>query len=152
MQNVTKVTAEEILKRRSQMSDGSGFKKSGDVNNFYNSRVCLLESKAVSGMPTLAEANVQNESWLEVFEQIISELRPKLSPIIEFVRTKKPDKATREVFDEEFKHLEQNDLDVLWEKANADLWTILYRRTSGTAKLKLKSAEGTTPSVRKSWH
>ena len=37
----------------------------------------------------------------------------------------------------------------MWEKANADLWTIRFRRTTGTAKLKLKTSEGTIDVTRK---
>ena len=35
------------------------------------------------------------------------------------------------------------------ERANLDLWTILFHRTTGTAKLKLKTTEGTIAGTRK---
>ena len=37
----------------------------------------------------------------------------------------------------------------MWERANADLWTVLLHRATGTVKLKLKTTEGTITGTRK---
>lgn len=93
-------------------------------------------------MATLGDSNVPYKAWLESFEQIIAEIRPPLSAVVEFVRAKKSERVTKEVFMAEFTQSSTSEAEILWEKANNGLWTLLLFKTSGTAKLKLKNAEG----------
>ena len=69
---------------------------------FYNTRISILEAKSVNSLATLGDTNVGYKNWLESLEQIIAEIRPQLSAVLEFVRVKKPEKVTKEVFMTEF--------------------------------------------------
>ena len=106
------IQADELLRIKSELATTDGFKRN-DNSNSYTNRVFLLEAMSVHGLPLLGEENVQYKVWLESFEQIISELRPHISPVLEFIRSKKPEQLTKAVFIDEFSHLSPQDADNL---------------------------------------
>lgn len=90
-------------------------------------------------LKTLGDPGVEFKPWMEDFEQVLCELRPYVSDIIQWVTKGSKEDITKETFTAHFE-LTRTEVQIedMWEKANHDLWTVLFHKTTGTARIKLR--------------
>ena len=87
---------------------------------------------------------------MEDFEQVICELRPFLSEILEWISKRSQTEITKDTFMDKFSaKYSKEDLEELWIKANADLWTVLLFKTTDSARTKLRAAQDKCSGVSK---
>ena len=73
---------------------------------------------------------------------MLCELRPFLSEILEWISKHSQTEITKDTFMDKFNEkYNKEDLEELWCKANADLWTVLLFKTTETARTKLRAAQ-----------
>ena len=137
---------EELTKQLN--ADTAGFKFTSAPKTSHN--YSLLECKSILGLKTLGANNVQFKAWIEDLEQVLCELRPYLSEIFEWISKNYSTEVTKDAFMRHFSNKYMDlDLEELWVKANADLWTVLFHKTQDTARTKLRACQDKTDEIAK---
>ena len=79
----------------------------------------LLEAKSVNTLKILGDKGIEFKPWIENFEQVMSELRPYLSEIIEWICKDCKTEVTKERFEDKFSTTKTpEEIIELWDKTN----------------------------------
>ena len=128
-------------------ADNAGIKHTTGSKYSHSS---LLEAKSVNNLKILGAKDVRFKTWIEDFEQVVGELRPYLAEIIAWIAKEYQNEITKDKFMAHFSaKYTQEDVEDLWSRSNADLWTVLFFRTADTARTKVRACQDKVSDISK---